>query len=186
MPESSEAREPAVFLDLWREKVFLGREFLTWLWLTSESSGHLLKLKPQGEVELWFENRLTLTSGEGTGRKTVICRDPESKWAEAFTALREGKQITQGRLRLRAFDKEWGLSLYAETLAPQTVDFPRGLVEAEDQAADLFLERAALLKELLGLIEALCHQFLERRLSPAWTDEELPRLNKWLSSRVHK
>ena len=32
----NEAREPAVFLDLWREKIFLGREFLTWLWIVSE------------------------------------------------------------------------------------------------------------------------------------------------------
>ena len=175
-----DTNEPTAFLDLWREKSFLGREFLTWLWITSEIHGNLLKIKPQGEVELWFENRLTLESGEGAGRKAVICRDPESKWAEAVCALKEGKQITRGRLRLRTEDKEWGLTLNADTLTPHGVSFPKGLVEAEDQAADLFLERAALLRELVGLIESLCRQFLELRLSEAWAAEELPRLNKWL------
>jgi hypothetical protein len=184
MSKLPETPEPAAFLDLWREKIFLGREFLTWLWITSEIQGNLLKLKPQGEVELWFENRLTLESGEGAGRKTVICRDPESKWAEALTALREGKQITRGRLKLITEDKEWGLTLNADTLTPQAVKFPKGLVEAEDQAADLFLERTALLKELVGLIEALCRRFLELRLSEAWAAEELPRLNKWISSNL--
>ena len=171
------------FLDLWREKAFLGREFLTWLWITSEIHGNLLKLKPQGEVELWFENRLTLESGEGSGRKTVICRDPEAKWAEAFAAIREGKQITRARLRVLTEDKEWGLTLNADTLTPQAVSFPRSLAEAEDQAADLFLERTALLRELAGLIETLCRRFLELRLTDAWAAEELPNLNKWLAGR---
>ena len=175
--------EETPFLDLWREKAFLGREFLTWLWITSEIHGNLLNLEPQGEVELWFENRLTLESGEGAGRKTVICRDPEAKWAEAFAAIREGKQITRGRLRILTEDKEWGLTLNADTLAPQAVNFPKGLVEAEDQAADLFLERTALLRELVGIIEALCRRFLELRLTDAWAAEELPRLNKWLAER---
>jgi hypothetical protein len=178
-----EPETPAAFLDLWREKIFLGREFLTWLWITSEIHGNLLNLGPLGEVELSFENRLTLESGEGSGRKAVICRDPEAKWSEAFTAIREGKQITRGRLHLRTEDKEWGLTLNADTLTPQAVSFPKGLAEAEDQAADLFLERTALLGELVGLIEALCRRFLERRLSEAWADEELPRMNKWLADR---
>ncbi len=179
MPENE---APAAFLDLWREKVFLGREFLTWLWLTSEIHGNLLKLKPQGEVELWFEDRLTLESGEGAGRKTVVCRDPEAKWIEALTALREGKQITRGRLRICTENKEWRLTLNADTLTPQAVNFQKGL--PEDETDGLFLERAALLGDLVGLIESLCRLFLERRLTEAWADEERPALNKWLSARL--
>jgi len=178
MPENE---APAAFLDLWREKVFLGREFLTWLWLTSEIHGNLLKLKPQGEVELWFEDRLTLESGEGAGRKTVVCRDPEAKWIEALTALREGKQVTRGRLRICTENKEWRLTLNADTLTPQAVAFLKGLPEETD---DLFLERTALLGELVGLIESLCRWFLERRLSAAWADEDRPALNKWLAARL--
>jgi hypothetical protein len=181
---SEDVQKPAAFLDLWREKIFLGREFLTWLWITSEIHGNLLKIEPQGEVELWFEKSLTLESGAGTGRKTVICRDPESKWAgskwaEAAAALREGKQITRGRLKLITEDKEWGLTLNADTLTPQAVSFPKGPGEAEDRD---FLERAALLKGLLALIDSLCRRFLELRLSEAWAAEELPRLNQWISS----
>jgi hypothetical protein len=180
----SENEAPAVFLDLWREKVFLGREFLTWLWMTSEIHGNLLKLKPKGEVELWFEDRLTLESGEGAGRKTVVCRDPEAKWAEALTALREGKQVTRGRLRLCTEDKEWRLTLNADTLTPQAVSFLKGLPEADDtDGSGLFLERTALLGELVSLIESLCRRFLERRLSEAWAAEERPALNKWLAAR---
>lgn len=180
----NEAREPAVFLDLWREKIFLGREFLTWLWIVSEIESHLLNLKPQGAVELWFENRLTLESGEGSGRKVVICQDPEAKWAEALTAVREGKKIARGRLKIRVAEKEWSLTLNADTLAPQAVKFPPSPEDGEQDGPGLFLERAALLAELIGLIESLCRRFLELRLTEAWAAAELPRLNKWLSGRT--
>ena len=182
MPENE---APAAFLALWREKVFLGREFLTWLWLTSEIHGNLLKLKPQGEVELWFEDRLTLESGEGAGRKTVVCRDPESKWIEALTALREGKQVTRGRLRICTENKEWRLTLNSDTLTPQAVTFIKGLPDQNGPPEETdVVERTALLGELLGLIEALCRLFLERRLSDIWADEERPALNKWLAARL--
>ncbi|MDR3038252.1 MAG: hypothetical protein LBV21_03015 [Candidatus Adiutrix sp.] len=184
MMSGAEAGEPAAFLDLWRDKIFLGREFLTWLWITSEINGNLLNLKPQGAVELWFESRLTLESGEGAGRKIVICQDPDSKWAEALTAVKEGKKVARGRLRLRTEEKEWGLTLSADTLTPQAVKFPRTSDSKEgDSGPGLFLERAALLTELVGLINSLCRQFLELRLTEAWAAAELPRLNKWLAGR---
>ncbi len=93
--------EPAAFLDLWRDKFFLGQEFLTWLWIYSEIHGNFLRTQA-GDLELWFESRLHLESGEGGDRKSVTCQMPATgrleasyDWAEALTALRRGKKLTR-------------------------------------------------------------------------------------------
>ncbi|MDR0881839.1 MAG: hypothetical protein LBP55_04785 [Candidatus Adiutrix sp.] len=181
--------EPAAFLDLWQDKLFLGQEFLSWLWITSEINGNLLNLKGKDcppAVELWFESRLTLEAGEGNDRKSVTCQAPGAEWAEAHTALKRGKKMVKGRLKIRNEEKEWGLTLAADTLTPQSVKLPRTFAageEEDDTEAGRFLERAALLKELLAIVESLFRQFLEVRLSPEWERAELPRLNRWLADQ---
>lgn len=188
--------EPAAFLDLWVEKHFLGQEFLTWLWIVSEINGNLLNLKPlapqsslmtpPNAVELWFESRLTLESGQGQDRKTVTCQDPSGQWAEAHTALRRGKKITRARLKIVTDEKEWSLSLDASTLTPQGVKFPKTFTEGEeedDSQTGKLLERLALMGELTSIVAALFYEFLQIRLSPQWDSQELPRLNKWLEQK---
>ncbi len=185
--------EPAAFLDLWREKLFLGQEFLTWLWITSEINGNLLNLKPAPggavppAIELWFESRLTLEAGEGADKKSVTCQTPGAEWAEAHTALRRGKKLTRGRMKIRTEEKEWGLGLSADTLTPQGVKFPKTFAAGEEEEDDTeigrFLERVALFNELSAIVEALYRQFLEVRLSPAWEQSERPRLNRWLADQ---
>lgn len=189
--------EPAAFLDLWQEKYFLGQEFLTWLWIESEINGNLLNIKPIDSpaisreafppaIELWFENRLTLESGEGGEKKSVTCQTPGSEWAEAHSALRHGKKLTRGRLKVRTEEKEWALTLIADTLTPQAVKFPKTFTEGEeedDSEIGRFMERVALLNELTAIVQALYLQFLNARLSPDWDKKELPRLNKWLAEQ---
>lgn len=175
--------EPAAFLDMWQEKYFLGQEFLTWLWMSSEINGNYMG-GPNG-VELWFESRLQLESGEGGDKKSVTCQNPGAEWPEAYTALRRSKKLTRGRLKIRSEEKEWSLSLAADTLTPQGVAFPKTFTHGEDEEDDSligrFMERVALLNELNGIIEALFKQFLELRLSAAWREKVLPDLNKWLA-----
>lgn len=185
--------EPAAFLDMWQDKYFLGQEFLTWLWIYSEINGNLLNIKPQGDIELWFESRLQLESGEGGDKKSVTCQVPTAgrsevsyEWAEALTALRRSKKLTRARLKISVDSKEWSLSLAADTLTPQGVKFPKTFTEGEeeeDSAAGQFLERVALLNELISIINSLLKQFLEIRLSSEWEMTELPRLNKWLGDQ---
>ncbi len=179
--------EPAAFLDLWQEKLFLGQEFLTWLWMNSEICGNYLSLGERGAVELWFESRLSLESGEGADKKSVTCQNPGAEWSEAYTALRRSKKLARGRLKIRVEEKEWSLTLSADSLAPQGVSFPKTFTHGEDEEDESligrFMERVALLNELNAIIEALFGQFLQLRLSSAWSEKVLPELNKWLAQK---
>jgi recombination associated protein RdgC len=177
------------FLELWQEKMFLGQEFLTWLWLSSEVDNKFAV--PGGtEIEVWFENSIRLEIGQGQSRKSVTCQssgqEDGSGWAEAFTAVWRNKKVSNARLRIRSDEREWALTLPSDTLSPKSVKLLAGadFKQAESGKAALagaLLDRTTFLVELANLLENLLGLFLGLRLSQAWETEELPRLKGWVA-----
>lgn len=180
----AENQSPA-FLDIWQEKIFLGQEFLTWLWVQAELNSASFELPGLGAVELWFESRLVLESGQGQDRRSVACQTPEADWPEARTALKEGKKLALGRVKVRLDEKEWAFTLKADTLTPQAVKLPKTFSEGEEEEDSLpgrFMERAALTAELLAVLDKFYQRFLEIRLGEAWEISAKPQIRQWLRS----
>ena len=178
--------EPAAFLDLWRDKFFLGREFLTWLWINSAIEGEIINVEGLGHIELWFENKIQLERGEGGDKKSVSCQEPGNVWPEIYAALRDGKLITKCHLTLRTEDKEWGFSLNADCLTPQTIKMPRTFTEGEEVENSLVgkcLERITLALELNTIIDSLLEHFFGLRLTPEWASVHMPKMCAWLSTK---
>lgn len=170
-------------VDLIQEKKFLGQEFLTWLWFQSDVNSGLIDLKKPGAVEIWFEERIMLESGSGNALQTVTCQGKDLDLAEARTALREGKRVSQAKIRLTADGSDWRFSIKAEGLdlsgvrAPKTLDMDE---EEPDSLAGRLLDRLAVMRELTRYVDALFAKFLEIRLSEDWKEQEIPRIRKWL------
>ena len=188
MANKREAIEDRDFLDLWQDTLFIGQEFLTWLWLASEVDNRF-ELKDGLSVEVWFENSLRLESGHGDTRRQLTCQTAKEtsshEWAEAFMAVMLAKKVNSGRVRIKTEEREWSMTIPADTLSPKSIKMPPAPdpADASDPSTALagqFLDRVALLSELTGIVEALLAHFLELRLSPRWTGEELPRLRGWL------
>jgi recombination associated protein RdgC len=179
------------FLDLWNNKLFLGQEFLTWLYLATELNGREMELPDGQVVEVFFENRLQLSLGQGNNKRSVSITTPEepmeADWDEAYKAIENHKKVTKGTLRIKRGPDEWRLTLPHDTLSPQgiksTASKEREQVADDLGAAGKFLERAALTSELLHILEDLFRLFLTVRLSTEWEAEELSRLKEHLSSR---
>ncbi|MDR1081156.1 MAG: hypothetical protein LBQ79_09420 [Deltaproteobacteria bacterium] len=178
------------FLDLWNDKMFLGEEFLTWLYLASESGGGTVRLPSGDAVELFFENSLKLSSGQGPSRRSVAITTPvepaDTDWDEAYSALGNNKKVTRGTLRIKSDGREWRLSLPSDSVSPQGVKLAavKDSAETDDLGqAGVFLDRVGLLSELLDILEALLEAFLKIRLSPGWETDELPRLEKHIAAR---
>ena len=185
-----EAREKTIdFFELWQEKMFLGEEFLTWLWLCSEiDNGFAADGGPQ--VEIWFENSLKLQSGQGPSKKSVTCqnagKENGSEWPEAFTAVMRNKKVINGRLRIKSEEREWSLGLPADTLCHKSAKLVAGAEFKDDDDGKLtkvgaLLDRVVYFTELTNTIETLLGMFLKLRLSPEWASEELPRLRAWVA-----
>ncbi|MDR1038767.1 MAG: hypothetical protein LBR80_01105 [Deltaproteobacteria bacterium] len=178
------------FLDLWTDKMFLGEEFLTWLYLASESGGGTVRLPSGDKVELFFENSLKLSSGQGPSKRSVAITTPlepsDPDWDEAYAAIGNNKKVTRGTLRVKSEGREWRLSLPSDSCTPQGVKLAavKDAADTDDLGlAGLFLDRVGLLSELLDILEALFESFLKIRISPAWETDELPRLEKHIAAR---
>jgi recombination associated protein RdgC len=178
------------FLDLWNDKMFLGEEFLTWLYLASEAEGGTLRL-PSGEaVELFFESSLKLSAGQGPSKRSVAITTPpepsDPDWGEAYAALENRKKVTRGTIRVKSDGREWRMSLPSDSLSPQGVKLSavKDAAESDDLGqAGLLLDRVGLVAELLDIVEALFAAFLEIRLSTAWETDELPRMERHIAAR---
>ena len=186
-PTAAEILETHDFLDLWTDKLFLGWEFLTWLFLRTEEGNRAMRLPDGREVEVWFESRLQLTLGSGAIKRSVSVTTPEepaeADWKEAYTAMELDKKVTRVSLRVRTGSAEWRFSLPHDTLSPQGIRF-----QASEDGEDFneggpipkFLGRLALATELAAILDGLFQVFITLRLSPEWEAEEAPRLRSCL------
>lgn len=170
-------------VDLIREKRFLGQEFLTWLWFVSERGGSRVPIEGRGTAEIHFEERMVLDTGLDLYRQTVTCQGRNLDLTEARAALKEGKKVSQARLRVALADREWRLTLSADGLDMTGVRLSSHrdpFEEGPEERAGLLLDRVALLKELVELLDRLFEEFLTRRLDPAWPSRELAAIRRWL------
>jgi recombination associated protein RdgC len=182
--------EGVILLDLWQDKMFIGQEFLTWLYLVSEKDNHHFELENGQILEAWFENSLQLSYGQGNNKRSVSITTPEeprdTDWDEAYTAIGNNKRVIKGTLRIKTQDREWRLSLPHDTLSPQNLKLTAVKDSAENDdlgKAGKFLDRLGLTAELIEVLEGLFSSFLTQRLSSSWDNEELPRLKDYLSAR---
>lgn len=172
------------FIELAKEKKFIGQEFLTWLWLTSEINSSLINLGNGQVAQVWFEERLVLDSGSGDLLESLSLTGRNMGLAEARTGLRAGKKVALARLRLVREDHETILTMKAETLEISGLKLPKGIDPIDDEGGPAtLLERVSLLEECIEVLDQLFARFLEIRLSHEWVDTELPTFKKWLKRK---
>lgn len=161
--------------ELLEQKIFLGQEFLTWLWFLLETEGGA-EVKNLGWVELTLGERLVLGPAMGADGSRVTVSGAEGSLAEAREALRQGKLVEALRVGLEIHGEEYALNLEAAELTVKSLKLPTTAAPSEDPDGleGLVLERVALLENTLKAAEGLFSLFLSQRLHP----EEGPELRK--------
>ncbi len=170
--------------ELLEQKIFLGQEFLTWLWYLQESEGGA-EVKDLGWVELSLGGRLVLGPAMGADGSRVTVSGAEASLAEAREALRQGKLVESLRLGFEVHGEEYALSLEAAELTLKSLKLPTTGAPGEelDGLEGLALERVALLENAVKAVEGLLSLFLAQRLHPEqgpglrralgeWADQE--------------
>ncbi|MFH1116023.1 MAG: hypothetical protein V1792_19085 [Pseudomonadota bacterium] len=174
------------FLDILREKAFLGREFLTWLWFKSDVSGGRIDVPGKKVVEVIFLDRMTLDLSDVETPQTVALKGEHSELREGLAALKEGKKIEEARVSLRATVNEFTMVLKATWFSfgsfrtPQIL--PGSEADPDEGVEGKFLEKAYLIEEGMDLVDLLFEYFLRLRVSDEWESEELPALRRWVVS----
>jgi hypothetical protein len=162
-----------------RRTDFLGPEFLTWLWFRAETQPGPFDLGGEiGMFALWFEDKLVVGSAAVDAQENLFKGGHPSTSLEARTALRLGKLATEAKLRVARETHEWAFTFKAKELSVGSVRIPAVLASEAD---DKLYERMYLLEQLDAILKGLFGQFLRLRMSAAWTDTELPKLQQWVA-----
>ena len=157
---------------------FLGNEFLIWLWYMVEAEADTIRVSDNSEVTVMFARNLLLECPRGmTGRESITSEGPSSL-PEARRAIQSGKLPRKAGLTLVRHDKQYELTLQAESL---------GIFAARLPAADEMEERARLeervtsLRHLIETVVLLYEAFTNRRLGSQW-NKEMSAIQKWLQA----
>ncbi len=174
------------FLDILREKAFLGREFLTWLWFKSDQTGGRIEIPGKKVVEVLFLDRMTLDLSDVDTPETLTLKGYRSELREGLAALKEGKKLEEARIFVRAGDNGFTMMLKGTWFSFGSFEMPpilpSGEAEAEEDVEASFLEKKCYIEEGMELVDDIFEYFLKLRISEEWETNELPALRRWLST----
>ena len=160
---------------------FLGSEFLTWLWYMEEQNEGCFELDGElGDVELWFDDRLTMASAALDDQEDSFKGGRPTNSVEARAALKLGKLVQSAKVRLIQGDQEWSCTLKASPLSMSGIKLPEMLSQDLHAA---FFERMMLLDHVDTLFKGLYRRFLSARLGTEWDEVHLPALHAWVTRK---
>lgn len=159
----------------------LGREFLTWLWYSSDVSNGQLSLSDSRVVAILLEGPLTFVH-EGDGAFVTVLRNGLPQLSlEAKSALLGGKKLKSAKLTL-SLDEEriWSFTVDADTFTFRSMKVPR--VEGEG-ILGRFEDRMLRLEEFREIWLDLYARFLDLRLdAPTWR-KTVRAIRSWVAAR---
>lgn len=170
-------------VDLIQTRRFLGAEFMLWLWFKCECFDNLLHLPEHGNIEVWFDDGLTLEAFLAETERHDLKGGAPAHSPEAKIALRQGKRPAKAKLGVLKEGREWSLTLKAESLDLSGIKIPALLSREEEEQ---FYERMYLLEELEDIILGLYNEFLTIRLSLQWDAILVPCLKTWITSDTQR
>lgn len=177
---------PALSVMAWQpddaSRDFLGNEFLLWLWYVLDSETDTLKLADESEVSLMFARSLVLECPRGvTGRETITSDGP-TRLPEARRAVQAGKLPRRAGLSMVRHDKQYDLTLQAESLAVAGAKMPD--LEEDDERARLE-ERITAIRHMIETLDLLYDFFGKRRAGSEWS-KDAAKIQKWLMAEERR
>lgn len=158
---------------------FLGREFLLWLWFSSEKEGGEVELEDGSLVEVVIDDRLVLEPSFGEGNRHQLSGLDPATAPEAGVALRINKLPSDLKLKILNKDRAWAFSLRGDELQMRGLKIPDILSESDEER---FYERMSLCEEIEDLLDGLFEVFLRRRLSEEWKNVQ-SEIEGWIKEK---
>jgi hypothetical protein len=158
---------------------FLGNEFLLWLWHVLDQESDTLQLSDKSEATVMLTRTLQLECPRGETGKESITSDAPTKLPEARRAIQSGKLPRKVGMTVVRHDRQYELTLHAETLAITSAKLP---APEEDDERVRLEERIDSIRHLLETLDLLYDAFGVRRFGASW-NKDLARLQKWLAGK---
>ena len=154
---------------------FLGNEFLMWLWWRLENEGDTIALPDDSEVTVMMTKTLTLECPHAESGKETIAAECPIKLPEAMQAIRSGKLPRKAGMTVIRDDRQFDLTLNAETFG-----ISGAKIHVKDDEEFDTNDRVDAIRLLSETTDLMLHAFCELRTSTDWKKEQ-KSIQKWLT-----
>ncbi|SFM41004.1 recombination-associated protein RdgC [Thermodesulforhabdus norvegica] len=162
-----------------KEGMFLGYEFLTWLWFRTEAYTNDVKVDDSRHGSIYLGDRITLgVPLEGTEK--VTCTSKKHHLDEARVALASGKRPAEAQWFMQVADREYTFTLDASLWSIKSLKFYINTPPEGNDPDGIFFNRIFCIEEVRAFLRKLYGEFLNFRFTSSWQDDVLPELNRWI------
>lgn len=164
--------------------MFVGHEFLTWLWFIAENNHEVLSKADPDLTGIRIGNRVVLENRSGDDRvETLTIKGDTAGLEEGMLALKKGAIVTELHLILYSGDQEWKFNLKGESLTLASLKVPETApVERDDETEGAIIEKVFLLQKIQTAMDALFAIFLTLRTDEEWGSRLLPEIRSWITT----
>ena len=164
--------------------IFLGNEFLTWIWFLIEKDQDIAAIMASQEaVSLEIGNSIVLENNLGDKSKEKISiKGDKAGLEEGTTALKKGAFVTEINLICKmGEEEEYKFTIKGESFNITGLKTPTTqTTKSEDELEGMVLEKAYLLLKVTGVIDTLFLKYIEQRVSDDWKTKGLQDINNWI------
>lgn len=191
LERSDQAPSRDVLLQIKRNR-WVGWDFLLWLMYQTSTGNSAYTVNQKGPLELgegfiaYLHDRFVLKAEHEEGARKSSIIGPQRDFAEARSAIRDGKNIIESVIHIEKGSRSWKMALKADIFAFGSFTCPPvqlekdELTDPEQERMNVFYERMSLLETGLQLFDSIYQAFLAERITPKWP-ERLKQINGWLS-----
>ena len=162
---------------------FIGNEFLTWLWFTTDSDQYFFKTVDETITSLYVGNRIVLENNINDTSEIITIKGDDAGLEEGLLSLQKGAVVIEMNLSYKTENQEWKFTLKGESLSFSGLKVPEtGPVETKDDIEGMVLEKAYLYEKPIDLVNRLFNIFLKLRSSVEWNQKTVPKIKKWIQA----
>ena len=165
--------------------IFLGNDFLTWIWFLIETKQNLSDLiKSKEPVILEIGNAIVLENKiNNEFKEKITIKGDQAGLEEGTTALKKGAWVTQINLICKIDEDEYKFTLKGDSYNLTALKTPvTNMSKTKDEIEGLVLEKAYLCFRIFEVIDSLFFKFLSQRMEDDWTSKGLQDIRNWIES----
>jgi hypothetical protein len=162
-----------------RNRDFLGTEWLTWLWYTTQVESPQVATQLGESVTVLFEKSMQMECAFGVTGKLAVHADDPVRLPEVAVALAGGKRPIRVGLQIAAAGEAFSLSIRSDVMHYGGVQLP--LPEEVSTPRDIFEDRMDKLRDMIRASDDVFLAFVRKRLSSRWP-QTLNAMRSWIAS----
>ncbi|MBN1864005.1 MAG: recombination-associated protein RdgC [Victivallales bacterium] len=158
-----------------------GRDFLTWLWYSHETSKATFQLGNHGQISFAVQGPLTFAFSDETkgAGETIVKKGNPQHSAEAKAALSVGKKLKKAKVQIAQGNNIWTATFDADRFAFSGMSLPEG---EQMEIHSKYQEKAAFLDIFRLAVEELFKKYVVTVQGEKFKDE-LKRIHKWSAEK---